>query len=328
MKKALIVSVSAACLMLAACQSSPTGSNKDMLLKMRDVASDTFREPAKKLAPAAVTIPTTIPVAPTTWKDSAGTQYTLAPSLSYVPMPAVVTPPPPVTATLGPPVVQTPSTTVNPGTVVGMAWVGQGDPGTPGTATGTMTYPVAGMSGTNTARQFNVTYQGKAGYLYHVTFGHDPIATHFIYDAYVNFPDVSQLQNVEMDMNQVVANGNTVILATQCASGSKTWEITFAKTGGGTHWNPSNVPCNPLTWTPNVWHHIQLATHHDANGNVTYDWVGFDGMYSNFTGTNTGPSTYALKWAAGTLLINFQLDGLLNSGTMAAKIDQTTVYRW
>jgi hypothetical protein len=93
-------------------------------------------------------------------------------------------------------------------------WVWIHDPGTEGTSQGTTMYPVAGVSSDNVAREFNMTYTSYGGELYHVSFANDKVATHFVYDAYVYVDDPSQLMNLEMDMNDVMTDGRTVILAT------------------------------------------------------------------------------------------------------------------
>jgi hypothetical protein len=126
-------------------------------------------------------------------------------------------------------------------------------------------------------------------------------------------------------MNHVMADGRTVILGTQCAAGSGTFEYTLVS--NSTHWHASNIPCNPKKWSANTWHHVQIASHHDSSGNVTYDWVNIDGTSTNFENA-TGPSAESLGWAMGDLLLNFQLDGAGADGSMTAYIDEMTIHRW
>ncbi|HEY1576140.1 MAG TPA: hypothetical protein VGF82_03600 [Terracidiphilus sp.] len=206
-------------------------------------------------------------------------------------------------------------------------WEWTHDPGTPGSSQGTTTYPVSGYSADNTARKFYMTYSGASGELYHVSFATDKTATHFVYDAYVYLTDPSQVANLEMDMNDVMTDGRTVILATQCSSYSNSWEYTLL-TDGGFHWHPSNIPCSPKKWSANTWHHIQIASHRDGNGVATYDWVSVDGTYGDFDNAS-GADAKSLGWAIGDLLINFQIDGA-NKGSGSATIytDKLIVYRW
>jgi hypothetical protein len=142
--------------------------------------------------------------------------------------------------------------------------------------------------------------------------------------------DPSNVANVEMDLNQVMVNGQTVIFGVQCDGWSGTWDYTL-NTGTQTNpvdtWEHSNVPCpSPSTWTANVWHRVQIAYDRDSSGNVTYRSVVFDGAESDFIGA-TGSSSFALGWAA-TLLTNFQIDGIAASASVTAYLDNVTVFRW
>jgi hypothetical protein len=206
-------------------------------------------------------------------------------------------------------------------------WQWNHDPGTPGTSQGSSVYPITGLSADNAAREYYMTYTGASGELFHLSFGTDLNATHFVYDAYVYVTDPSQLANLEMDMNDVMPDGQTVILGTQCSFYSKSWEYTY-QSGGTFHWHPSNIPCNPETWSAKTWHHIQIASHRDSIGTATYDWVGVDGVYTNFQNASAN-SSRQLGWALGDLLINFQIDGASKgSGSNTIYTDQLTVYRW
>ena len=221
-----------------------------------------------------------------------------------------------------------PATATSSGNLEGSAkWEWNHDPGTPGSSRGSSLYPQTNPSLDGTARQYYFTYANHGGEIYHLQFGSDANATHFVYDTFVYFTDTTQLGNVEMDMNQVMSDGRTVIFGTQCASGSGTWEYTKVS-GSQTHWYPSNIPCKPSDWTANAWHHVQIASHRDDAGDVTYDWVIVDGVKSTFQGA-TGPSALSLGWPFGDLLLNFQLDGKNGStGAVTAYTDKLTIYRW
>jgi hypothetical protein len=206
-------------------------------------------------------------------------------------------------------------------------WQWRHDPGTPGTSNGTTSYPVGGISADDAAREFYMTFTSGGGEIYHVSFARDTTATHFVYDTSVYVVNPSQLKNLEMDMNAVMSNSQTVILATQCSGYSKTWEYTL-RSGTGYHWNASNIPCDPAKWTANTWHHIQIATHRDNSGNAYYDWISFDGKYSDFQGAS-GPNGKDLGWAVGSLLINFQIDGpSKTNGSNTLYTDKLFVWRW
>jgi hypothetical protein len=206
-------------------------------------------------------------------------------------------------------------------------WLWNHDPGTPGSSQGSSVYPVSGLSSDNAAREYYMTYSGRGGEIYHLAFATDTKSTHFVYDVNVYVADPSQLANLEMDMNAVMADGRTVILGTQCSTYSKSWEYTYRTNGKG-GWHSSKIACDPKKWAANTWHHFQIASHRDANGIATYDWVGVDGVYSNFQNA-VGDSAMNLGWQKGTLLINFQIDGANpGSGSNTLYTDKLTVYRW
>jgi hypothetical protein len=206
-------------------------------------------------------------------------------------------------------------------------WDWRHDPGTPGDSNGSSdVVPAPSLSGN--ARVMKVSFIDSGGEIYHVSFGKDTAATHFVYDAYVLLDDASSLANIEMDMNQVIANGDTVIYGVQCDGYSGTWDYTV-KSGAqsGSKWIHSNVSCpDPKTWAPDTWHHVQLSYSRDGVGNVTYESVVLDGNQSDFVGA-TGNSAFKLGWGA-TLLTNFQLDGHGPDGSITAYIDKVTISRW
>ena len=179
------------------------------------------------------------------------------------------------------------------------------------------------------ARRFSISYKNSAGERFWATFGADKYAKNFLYDAqvYIASPS-SDIANIEMDMNQVMANGQTVIFGFQCDGYTETWDYT---TNAGTpehpvdQWVHTSAPCNPRKWATGVWHHIQIAYSRDDEGNVTYKYVTFDGVKKTLN--ETTPSAFALGWGS-TLLTNFQIDGLGGYGTATVYVDNLTVYRW
>jgi hypothetical protein len=220
---------------------------------------------------------------------------------------------------------QIPSNAVTSEYLDGKQWAFGADPAMGGAARGSSVFP-ATTPLYDDAREFYMTYSRLGGVRWHISFAKDTNATHFVYDTYVYVDDPTQLANIEMDMNQVMSDGRTVIFGTQCSVYSKTWEYTFIS--NGTHWHPSNLPCNPQSWAPRTWHHVQIASHRDGEGNVTYDWVNLDGAHSEFANATVN-SAEALGWQKGTLLINFQLDGASKeSGTVTAYVHDVTVVRW
>ena len=209
-------------------------------------------------------------------------------------------------------------------------WQAVYDSGTgSGSSTGTMSL-VASPSVSGTAREFLTTYTNYGGERYSALIGTDSTSTNFLYDAriYVASPS-TDIANVEMDLNQVMSNGQTVIFGFQCDGWSGTWDYTI---NAGTpqqpvdRWMHSTRSCNPRKWTTNAWHHIQVSYSRDNYGNVTYKSVWFDGVEQDINAT--APSAFALGWGP-TLLTNFQVDGATStSGSSIIFLDNLTLYRW
>lgn len=333
--KILIVTCSAlvAMAMLVGCeQQAPP---KDMEAKYHALAEDTHRDKLmldrkelKATAPS-MTYTTDLTGGVLNFSTTGGVTITGKFASGTLTTPVIIAPPPPVNPA-GIPAGAISSGILDSNAVVNGSkawpWKFNHDAGTPGTTTdAVMTYPFAGAGSSTTAFNAKATQTGLAGEIWHLSFASNDFAsTHFVYDAYVSIDDPTQVANVEMDMNQVLANGLTVILATQCSKYSGTWEWTT--TTGGTHWNKGNIPCDPSKWTPKQFHHIQIATERDASGVVTYDWVNMDGVLSNFVNAK-GLSAEQLNWAKVELL-NFQLDGLQKTGTMSAVVDQLQIWKW
>jgi hypothetical protein len=208
-------------------------------------------------------------------------------------------------------------------------WVWKHDPGTPGNAEGSSDL-VTSPSLHGNSRKYSLRFTNSGGEIYHISFGRDLVATHFVYSADIWLADPSGIANIEMDMNQVLANGDTVIYGFQCDGYSGTWDYTLnfgtpANPEG--HWVHSNVPCpDPKKWTPDAWHNVEVSYHRDDAGNVTYDSVVFDGEQSDLVGA-TGNSAFSLGWGA-TLLTNFQIDGHGENGSVTAYVDNLTISRW
>ncbi len=152
----------------------------------------------------------------------------------------------------------------------------------------------------------------------------------FLYDAWIYVAGPSSgVANVEMDMNQVMANGQTVIFGFQCDGWSR--HVGLHANNGSPQspvdaWLHSSASCNPHEWSTNAWHHVQVSYSRDTAGEVTYKSVWFDGAESMINATV--PSAFALGWAP-TLLTNFQVDGATAAtGSSTVYLDELTIYRW
>jgi hypothetical protein len=207
-------------------------------------------------------------------------------------------------------------------------WNGVDDQATLGNATGNMNI-VGSPSQSGNALQFVTTFINSGGERYKLTFGSDTSATNFLYDAYVTLDSTSaNIGNLEMDMNQVMPNGQTAIFGFQCDGYSGTWDYT---TNAGTpqdpvdQWLHSKMPCNVRNWATNTSHHVQVSYSRDDSGMVTYHSVWLDGVEQDLN--VTVPSAFTLGWSP-TLLTNFQVDGLGASGSSTVYLDSLAISRW
>lgn len=207
-------------------------------------------------------------------------------------------------------------------------WRIKHDPATSGTSTGSKTI-VSDPTISGQSSKFYTTFTNGGGELYSVTYGNDSDSKNFVYDAQVWIASGSVLSNLEMDNNQVMTNGDTVIYAFQCSGYSNAWEYS-ANAGTPSQpvvkWLKSTAPCNPANWTRNTWHHIQISYSRDDEGNVTYHSVWFDGVEAPINATVN--SAFSLGWALGALVANFQVDGMGASGSSTLYLDNLTISRW
>jgi hypothetical protein len=206
-------------------------------------------------------------------------------------------------------------------------WEEEHDPGTSGSSSGSMSI-VSSPAYSGSSRKFVTTFSGSGGELYHVTYGDDTTSTNFFYDGWVYISgSASNLGNIEMDMNQVMENGQTVIYGFQCDGWEGTWDYTEnagSPTSPKDTWVHSKAACNPRNWAANTWHHVQVYYSRTSSGEVTYHSVWLDGTESALNATV--PSAFALGWAP-TLLTNFQVDGD-GSGTATVYLDDLQISRW
>ena len=178
------------------------------------------------------------------------------------------------------------------------------------------------------ALEFDTTYSYYGGELYYASFGDDTTSRNFVYDGWVYLDNsTDSVANLEMDMNQVMSNGETVIFGVQCDGWAGTWDYTEnagTPTAPVDHWVNAGAACNPRTWARNTWHHVQVSYSRDSSGNITYKTVWLDDVPQTINATVN--SAFALGWAP-SLLTNFQVDGYGN-GQAIIFLDNLTVYRW
>ena len=209
-------------------------------------------------------------------------------------------------------------------------WHAEKDSGTgSGYASGEMSMASSPSHG-GTARKFSTSYANYGGERYDISFGDDTTSTNFLYDGWVYLASPSNsIANVEMDMNQVMSNGQTVIFGFQCDGWNGTWDYT--KNAGTPEkpkdvWVKSGASCNPHNWSTNTWHHVQVTYSRDDSGNVTYKSAWLDGVESGINATV--PSAFALGWGPA-LLTNLQIDGGTSGGASSTVyMDDLVIYRW
>lgn len=208
------------------------------------------------------------------------------------------------------------------------SWKATHDTGGPGSSSGTMTM-VSSPSLSGHARKFVTKYSNAGDERYSLTFGDDTSASNFLYDAYVYVAgSTSTVANLELDLNQVMSNGQTVIYGFQCDGYSGKWAYTEnagTPTKSSAHWISSGASCNVRSWSANAWHHVQISYSRNSAGAVTYKSVWLDGKQQTINATV--PSAFALGWG-DVMSTNFQVDGLGSSGTATLYLDKLTIYRW
>jgi hypothetical protein len=207
-------------------------------------------------------------------------------------------------------------------------WRAISDSGAKGHASGSTTI-VHSPSLSGSARKFSQSYKGNGDERYSIHFGDDKSSTNFAYDGWLYLTSSSHdISNVEMDMNQVMENGQTVIYGVQCDGWSGTWDYTL-NAGSPEHqidkWAHTKQPCNPHSWKIDTWHHVQATYSRNAEGKVTYHSVWFDGVEHPFN--VTVPSAVALHWGP-SLITNFQIDGFNGSGSSTVYLDRLVISRW
>jgi hypothetical protein len=207
-------------------------------------------------------------------------------------------------------------------------WQETHDTGAKGSSSGTMSIVSSPAYG-GSARKFVTTYRDNGDERYQVIFGDDESVTNFFYDGWLYLTSSSNtIANLEMDLNQVMSNGQTVIFGVQCDGWKGTWDYT-ANLGSADHpndqWIQSKAPCNPRNWSINAWHHIQISYSRNDSGVVTYKSVWFDDAEQPLNATVL--SAFALGWAPA-LLTNFEVDGLGSGGSNTVYLDDLTIYRW
>jgi hypothetical protein len=208
-------------------------------------------------------------------------------------------------------------------------WKHEHDAGTPGSSSGVMSMTGAPSKSGN-ARKFLTSFKNYGGERYKASIADDVAAKNFLYDGWIRLENAAgSVANIEMDLNQVMSNGLTVIFGFQCDKWSGTWDYTANKGTASSPvdtWVHSAAKCNPANWAQNAWHHVQIKYSRDGSGYVTYQSVALDGAVQSINAKVF--SAFKLGWAP-TILTNFQIDGALSgSGSSTVYVDNLAIYRW
>lgn len=249
--------------------------------------------------------------------DTKGNLYEIDSAKPYVP-----TQPPPSNAA---PVI--PMNAQNTGNIVDLAnWKMEKDAGTPGSAKNI----IKAWDAANKVATFKADQTGKGGVRWSIAAAKSVPDTvrSICYDLTVQSPDWTQIACLEMDVNHTKSDGRTYFLCVQASQYSKSYEYSLLNSKNHIGWLPSTIRVNPVIWAPNVDKHIRIFTHSDMNGNVFYDGIEEDGLYTMFPDTAHGISTKSMNWTKQELLPNFQLDGAKDSGTMTALVKNLTLFYW
>lgn len=210
-----------------------------------------------------------------------------------------------------------------------LSWRAVHDGATSGSASG-YTDLVSSPSLYGTTRRFITSFTNDAGERYSTTFSDDSSAQNFFYDGWVYLTSSSSnLANLELDINQVMSNGQTVLAGIQCDGWSGTWAYTANEGSASSpkpHWvKASGTACNPQKWSTYKWHHIQFSLSRDSSGHVTYHSIWLDGVQTNINATVYGAAD--LGWGQ-VINTQFQVDGYGSSGTVTAYLDSLKISMW
>jgi hypothetical protein len=207
-------------------------------------------------------------------------------------------------------------------------WASAHDTGGVGSSSGSTTI-VSSPSLHGSTRRFVTNFSNSGDERYSVAFSDDVNAENLFYDAWVYLTSsASNIGNIEMDVNQVMANGQTVLIGVQCDGYSGTWAYTVnngSASHPAPHWDSkSGTTCNPRNWTRNQWHHVQASFSRNSSGTITYHSVWFDGTEVKLNATAFGAAD--LGWGP-VINTQFQVDGL-GSGSATVYLDSLSVSRW
>ena len=208
-------------------------------------------------------------------------------------------------------------------------WKKSHDDGGPGSSTGS-TSMVSSPSHSGNSRKFSTEYSNGGDERYTVAFADDVDSKNFFYDGWVYFTSSGKdIGNLELDINQTMANGKTVLIGVQCDGYSGEWAYTVNR-GSAHHPKPhweskGGTSCNPRNWSRDTWHHVQASISRDDSGYITYHSVWLDGAESKLDATVFGAAD--LGWG-NVITTQFQVDGYGGGGKATVYLNDLSISRW
>lgn len=208
-------------------------------------------------------------------------------------------------------------------------WKAEHDGGGSGSSSGSSSV-VSSPTKYGSTRRFETSFSNNGDERYSISFADDVDSENFFYDGWIYVTSsVNKVGNIEMDVNQVMANGKTVLVGVQCDGYTNHWDYTV-NTGSASdvkpHWEgKSGTSCNPRSWSQNQWHHVQYSFSRDDSGYITYKSIWLDGKEFSINATAFGAAD--LGWGP-TINTQFQVDGYGGSGSSTVYLDSLTISRW
>jgi hypothetical protein len=209
------------------------------------------------------------------------------------------------------------------------SWHSEHDSGGSGSSSGS-TSIVSSPSLYGSTRRFATSFSSNGDERYSVSFADDTTSENFFYDAWIYLTSSSnKIGNIELDVNQVMQDGKTLLVGVQCDGYTGKWDYTV-NTGSASDVKPkwygkSGSSCNPRSWSQNKWHHVQYSFSRDDSGTITYKSVWLDGAETVLNATAFGAAD--LGWGP-VINTQFQVDGYGGSGSSTVYVDDLTISRW
>ena len=208
-------------------------------------------------------------------------------------------------------------------------WKSTHDAAGPGSSSGTMS-TVSSPARYGNSRKFVTAFTNNGDHRYSVQFSDNVDAKNIFYDTWIYLTSsASKIGNLEFDVNQVMSNGQTVLIGFQCDGYTGKWAYN-ANHGSASSpkiaWvSKSGTSCNPRSWSQNKWHHVQASFYRSSGGTVTYHSIWFDGVETKLDVQQFAAAD--LNWDP-VIVTQFQVDGLGSSGTVTAYLDSLSISAW